>query len=185
MPALIAPLVGFSLGVLFSWAAANELARSAAPLWSTRSLALVVLFAFVIFGPYCGYFLTFATDWSLTYLVDGHRVPSALLLLAVLADIGAVILGFSLGAVRSRQRKFISLLPLGSVPLALAAVLIAVFARRLAVAGTYAQVARGLGAPPLAGSPVGYAVLWFNVCLIAAVAFTLRELKIAGAQARG
>src|SRR4029078_4965053 len=81
MPALLAPLVGFSLGVLFSWAAAEELARSGGPLGGARSFSIVVLFSLLIYGPFSGYFLTYATDWSLAYLVDGRRVPSALLLI--------------------------------------------------------------------------------------------------------
>jgi hypothetical protein len=184
MPALLAPLVGFSLGVLFSWAAAEELARSAGPLAGGRSFAIVVLFAFLIFGPFAGYFLTFTTDWSLAYLVDGRRVPSALLLIAVIGDIAAVPVGFAVGATWARQRRFVSLLPLGTVPLALCAVFVAVLSRRLGVTGTYAQVTRGLGAAPLAGSPVGYAVLWFNVCLLAGVTWTVRELRAIGASQR-
>jgi len=95
VPAYVAPFVGFSIGVLFSWAAGEELTRASGPLGSTRSLMIVVLFAFLIFGPMAGYFLAYATDWSLAYLVDGRHVPSALMLVGVLLDVAVVLLGFA------------------------------------------------------------------------------------------
>jgi hypothetical protein len=67
---------------------------------------------------------------------------------------------------------------MGVVPLALAAVVVGVLARRLALYGTYAQVQRGGSADPLPGSPVGYAVLWFLLCLLAGIAWTTRELRL-------
>ena len=184
MPAYLAPLVGFSIGVLFAWAASEELTRAPALLGSVRSLALVLLFAFVNYGPMAGYFLAYATDWSLAYLVDGRHLPSALLLVGVMADVAAVPVGFAVAAVLVRQRRLVALWPLGTVPLALAAVAVAILGRRLALHGSYAQVARGAGVDPLPGSPVGYAVLWFQLCLLAGVAWTTRELRLLSLAAR-
>ena len=183
MPAALAPLVGFALGVVFAWAAGAELARTPVSLVSTRPLAIVVLFAFLVFGPFAGYFVTYVTDWSLAYAVDGRRVPSALLLLFVLVDIASVPAGFAVGAVRAREHRLFSLWPLATVPLALAAVAVAVFSRKLAVYGTYAQITRSFGVVPLAGSQAGWAILWFFACLACAVAWTIRELR-AGAVRR-
>ena len=178
MPAFIAPLVGFSIGILFSWAAGEELTRASGALGSTRSLAVVVLFSFLIYGPMAGYFLAYATDWSLAYLFDGRHLPSAMMLVGMLLDIAVVPVGFAVGASQVRQRKLMALLPMGVVPLALAAVVVGVLARRLALYGTYAQVQRGGSADPLPGSPVGYAVLWFLLCLLAGIAWTTRELRL-------
>lgn len=178
MPAYIVPLVGFSIGVLFSWAAGEELTRAAGSLGSTRSLAVVVLFSFLIFGPMSGYFLAYATDWSLAYLLDGRHLPSAVMLVAVLLNIAVVPLGFAAGAAQVRRRRLMALLPMGAVPLAVAAVVVGVLARRLSFYGTYAQVHRGGSADPLPGSPVGQAVLWFLLCLLAGVAWTTRELRL-------
>lgn len=184
MPAPVAPLVGFSLGVLFAWAAADELARSSGPLGATRSLPVVTLFALLVYGPFVGYFLTYATDWSLAYLIDGRRVPSALLLLAFVVDMASVLAGFAAGASAARGRRMVSLLPMGLVPMALGALFVGVLSRRLALYGTYNQVTRALGAAPLAGSPLGVAVLWFHVCLLAGTSWTLRELRAIGASYR-
>ena len=177
MPAALAPLVGFVLGVVFAWAAGAELSRTPVSLVATRALAIVVLFAFLVYGPFAGYFVTYATDWSLAYLVDGRRVPSALLLVIVLVDIASVPAGFAVGATRAREHRLFSLLPLATVPLAIAAVAVAVFSRRLAVFGTYAQITRSFGAVPLAGSAAGWAILWFFACLAFASAWTIRELR--------
>jgi hypothetical protein len=184
MPAPVAPLLGFALGVLFSWAASEELARGSGTLLGQRSLAIVVLFSFLVFGPAAGYFLTFSTDWSFAYYVDGRRIPSAVELLAVLFDIVTVPAGFAVGATQARQRRLVPLLPLGTVPMALAVIFIGLFSRRLGLHGSHGQVARGLGATPLAGSPTGQAVLWLNLCLLAGVSWTLRELRQLSAEYR-
>ena len=184
MPALISPLVGFAFGVLFARAADEELARSTGTPWGTRSLAMVVLFAFLNFGPASGYFLTYATDWSFAYLVDARHLPSALLLLFWLVDIASVPCGFLLAAPRARQRRLSALLPLGVAPLTAALLFVGVFSRRLSLYGSYAQVTRTAGAAPLSGSPTGYAVLWLNFCLVAAAAWTVRELYAPSAPPR-
>lgn len=178
MPAYIAPLVGFAIGILFSWAAGEELTRASGALGSTRSFAVVVLFSFLNYGPMSGYFLAYATDWSLAYLFDGRHLPSAIMLVGVLLNIAVVPLGFAVGAAQVRQRKLMALLPMGVVPLAASAVVVGALARRLALYGTYAQVHRGGSADPLPGSPVGYAVLWFSLCLLAGIAWTTRELRL-------
>lgn len=184
MPAFLAPLVGFSIGILFSWAAGEELTRTPGSLGSTRSLLLVVLFGFLIYGPLAGYFLAYATDWSVAYLFDGRRLPSALMLLGMVLNIAIVPAGFAVGASQVRQRKLVALLPLAAVPLAVGALGVALLARRLSLYGTYAQVDRGGSAAPLPGSPVGYAVLWFLLCLLAGVAWTTRELRLLSLAAR-
>lgn len=176
--------MGFSIGVLFSWAAGEELTRASGPLGATRSWILVVLFACLIYGPMAGYFLAYATDWSVAYLVDGRHIPSAVMLVGTLIDVGAVPLGFAAGASLVRRRRLMSLLPLGMVPMAVATVIVGALSHRLAQYGTYAQVNRGGSAAPLPGSPVGQAVLWFLLCLLAGVAWTTRELRLLSLAAR-
>jgi hypothetical protein len=184
MPALFAPFFGFSLGVFFSWASADELARGLGPLIIARPFVLVLFFTLLGFVPALGYFLTFATDWSVAYLVDTRRVPSALLLVAALGAGASVLAGFALGARQVRARRPVSLLPLMTVPLAVAAVLVGVFARNLALFGSYEQITRHLGAEPIAGSSLGYSILWIDACLLASALLTARELR-RGAGRRG
>lgn len=177
MPILIAPLVGFALGVIFAWAATDELAREAGPLIGSRALSLVVLFAFLTFGPAVGYFATYETEWSLFYLVDARHVPSSALLVSVLLDIGAVLLGFTVGAGPARRRRFVPLLPLTMVPLAVGAVVAAVFAPRLSTYGTRADVVRGFAHTSVVGTAIGWAIFFFGACTIIGTAWTVRELR--------
>ena len=94
MPAPIAPLIGFALGVAFAWWAREELARSQASAGvGSRSLVIVTLFATVVFAPIGAYFLAFEADWSYAIFVDTGRIPSALQLALVLLDAASVPVG--------------------------------------------------------------------------------------------
>lgn len=187
MPVLPAPLFGFSLGVLFAWVARDELARVSSARFGARALPIVTLFACLVFVPACGYFVTFATDWSFAYLIDGRRVPSAVLLLLVLLDGASVIAGFASASESARQRKLGPVLRLGLLPIAAALAIVAALLRRLSLYGTFSQVGRAISVPSITGSPVGYAVLWFGACVLLGAAWTVRELAAPqrGARLRG
>ena len=146
-------------------------------MWTARSFVIALLYAFLLYGPVAGYFVSFETDWAFAYLIDAAHASPALVVASVLLDMIAVIVGFAVGARPARKRQMFALLPLVTVPNAIGAVLVAVLARRLAVHGTTAEYRRDFGLESFAGSPAAYAVLFFGACLLLGTTFTMRELR--------
>lgn len=177
VPAMLAPLLGLSLGALFALFGSDELARTHGPPTATRAAAVVTLFGLLVFGPFAGYFVVQATDWSLAYLVDARQVPSALLLLLVLLDVATVPLGFVAASRAARGRQAIAVLPLVLVPLALGVVGAALLASRLSVLGSAVEVRRGLPRGAFAGSSLAQATRWLWICLAAGVVWTAIDLR--------
>jgi hypothetical protein len=141
-----------------------------------RPMMVVALFAMLVFAPVSGYFLFFASDWACAYLLDTQRIPSAIALLCVVADGGAVLLGFGLARTRVRERDALGALMLAAVPAGAALLgFLALFAR-LRVHATYRQFHGDFGAEPLAGGPLGYAVLWMDLLLVAGMVIAARAL---------
>jgi hypothetical protein len=176
VPAPVAPLVGFSLGVAFAWAAADELGR-AGGFSISRSLVVVTLFSLLVFAPVSAYFLAFAPDWAYAYLVDSQRLPSAVDLGLVLVDAASVPAGFALAARLASSHRFGQIVQLAAVPALLVAVFLLVSLPRLAVHGSFAQYHGDFGVRSVAGSPLGHALLWMTAVLLAAVAWTVRALR--------
>lgn len=182
MPAPIAPFLGWVVGLTFAWAASEPSARSsAAP--TGKTLLVVILFSLLVYAPICSYFLAFAPDWSYAYLIDSERLPSAVDLGLVLVNAASVPVGFLLGARHIKGRALNSLTRLAFVPSVLTLLFLAVTIKRLGVEASYAQYHGDFGIQPLAGSPLGYAVLWMLAVLTGAVAWTSHCLrKLAGEQ---
>jgi len=178
MPAPLAPFIGFVLGIAFAWWAREELARSqAAAGIGSRSLVLVTLFATVVFAPIGAYFLAFEADWSYAYFIDTRRIPSALQLALVLLDAASVPVGFVVAASFARARKLVPLLTLAAPPAVLVLVSIAFTAGRLGIQGSYAQFHGDFGTRPIAGSSLGYALLWMDALLVLGVVWTTRQVQ--------
>ncbi len=172
----IAPLVGSILGLFFAWVTRAPNARSSVGIPS-RSLLVVILFSLLVFAPVCSYFLAFAPDWSYAYLVDSEHLPSTVDLGLVLLNVTAVPAGFLIGWHQARARSKNAVARLGFV-LALGALLfVALTIRRLGVDASYAQYHGDFGTRPLAGSPLGYAILWMNFVLVGATAWTAHCLR--------
>ncbi len=174
---MLAPLLGLALGALFALFASDELARTHGPPTGTRAAAVVTLFSLLVFGPFAGYFVVQATDWSLAYLVDSRQVPSALLLLLVLLDVATVPLGFVLASSAARGRQPVAVLPLVLVPMALGVVVAGLLAHRLSSLGSTVEVRRGLPRGAFAGSSLAQATSWLWLCLAAGVVWTAGDLR--------
>jgi hypothetical protein len=164
VPALVGPIVGFSLGVVLAWLCRGEAAREDDAVGSAR-VVVAGLFAVLVFAPACAYFVIFAGDWALFYLADSRSVPSALLLVLVVVDALAVVSGFWAGYQAARRRASSLLLALGVGPAAAAAAVLLAFLPRLRVDGTFNQVSARFGTRPAAGGPLGYAVLWMGAMI--------------------
>ena len=177
MPAPLAPFIGFALGVAFAWWAREELARSQSVAGiGSRSLVIVTLFATVVFAPIGAYFLAFEADWSYAYFIDTRRIPSALQLALVLVDAASVPIGFVVAASYARARKLMPVLTLGTSPAIFVLACIALTAGRLGIQASYAQFHGDFGTRPIAGSSLGYALLWMDALLIMGVVWTTRQV---------
>jgi hypothetical protein len=185
MPAPLAPLVGFALGVVFAWWAREELARSQLSAGiGSRSLVIVSLFATLVFAPIGSYFLAFEADWSYAYFIDTRRIPSALQLALALLDAASVPVGFVVAASYARARKLVAVLTLGTPPVLLGLIGIAAFAGRLSIQASYAQFHGDFGTRPVAGSPLGYALLWMDSLLVVASIWTIHQVQRLTVRAR-
>ncbi|HVK70903.1 MAG TPA: hypothetical protein VM694_40890 [Polyangium sp.] len=185
MPAPLAPFFGFALGVLLAWLARFEDShdeRPGASSWDRPTLA-VALYALLVYAPVSAYFAVFAADWSFAYLVDGRAIPSALQLLLVLLDAAAPVLGFLAGRRSLAHRSLAALAWLAALPLAVATIPLVALHARFGIDATYDQVQSDFGTRPLPGSPLGYAVLWMDVILVAGAVFTARTLSTIDASA--
>jgi hypothetical protein len=175
VPALVGPFVGFALGVLLAWLCQAEAPREDERAFRARA-QVVTLFAGLVFAPACAYFLIFAGDWSLSYLVDSRAVPSAVSLLLVVLDAALVVAGFTAGYRAARQRAQRVLLGLSIVPAAMALTLVLGLFSRLRVEGTFHQVSARFGTQPVAGGPLGYAILWMDAMIVAGAVIAARAL---------
>ncbi len=172
MPALVGPLLAFLLGVALAWLGREH---DDERVLSPRT-AIVALFASLVFAPVAAYFLIFSGDWASFYLVDSRAVPSALTLCLVLLDAALVPLGFLAGRRAAHRRAERVLIALGVTPGLLIVGFLFAFFPRLRVDGTYHQVKSAFGTEPVAGGPLGYAILWMNGLLIAGFVLTARAL---------
>jgi hypothetical protein len=175
VPALVAPIVGFALGVVLAGLCRAEAPRDGDGTGRAR-LRVVALFAALVYAPACAYFIVFAGDWSLFYLDDSRTIPSALWLLLVILDGVAVAGGFWAGYRSARRRADRALLALVAVPAALALAGTLPFLARLRVDGTFHQVSARFGTRPVAGGPLGYAILWMGAMIAAGMVIAARAL---------
>ena len=178
MPALAAPFVGLLLGAFFAWVAADELSRDASI--SARTLTVVSLFGLLVYAPVAGYFLAFAPDWSYAYWIDSQRLPGSVDTAWVLLDAASVPLGFARTARHVRAKRTGPLLRLLAVPALVASALVLSTLPRLGVQASYVQFHGDFGTRPVAGSPLGYALLGMTLILLAGAAITVIWLRLSG-----
>ncbi|MBI5537480.1 MAG: hypothetical protein HY898_32455 [Deltaproteobacteria bacterium] len=184
MPAFIAPLLGFVLGIAFAWAAADEIASDPTSVLGSRALVVAALFSVLVFAPAAGYFVAFDGDWAFAYLVNTQRLPSAVVLALVLVDASSVPIGFVLAAPHARRRRLAPVLTLAAIPVGIALLCTLIFSRRLGIAATWSQYHGDFGTRSVAGTPLGYALIWMDGVLALAVALTMRELRLMSAKVR-
>jgi hypothetical protein len=176
VPLLLAPLVGFVIGVALAWAAGPELGRDDGPLVASRPFAIAAAFALLVYTPIVGYFVAFHGDWSYAYAIASRRIPSAVDLGLVLASGGTVVLGLAVAVPQVRKRRMGALITLLVAPSTVALAALALVARRLAVNATYAQFHRDFGGEPIAESALGRGVLVMGILLALGIAWCVRAI---------
>ena len=175
VPTPAAPFLGFLLGSMFAWVGADELARSGT--LQARTLIVVASFGLLVYAPIAGYFLAFAPGWSYGYLVDSQRLPGAVDTAWVLLDAASVPLGFARTARHVRSRRTGPMMRLMAVPALIAAGLVLAALPRLGVHATYSQFHGDFGTRPVAGSPLGYALLAMALVLLGGIGITVAWLR--------
>jgi len=164
------------LGLTFARATHGELANTNSSVMSTSAFAVVASFALLVFAPIIGISVALAPDWACAYLFDSQRFPAAFETFCVIAAALSVPLGFIWGAAASARRRWNILtrrIALVSIALVTTG---AALLPRLAVQATYAQFHGDFGVRPIAGSDLGYALLWMITVLGIAVTWTIVSL---------
>jgi hypothetical protein len=165
MPLLATLAFNFVLGAAAARAAARELRASPRAVLYARAFRAVALHEALVAMPVATFVLVRFPDWTLSYTVDGAKVPSAIVL-GLVALHGALALGgFALGAglLREHRARWIPLLAGGGLALVLLGALAA--HARLAVMATYLQYRSGFGARPIwhtsaLGTLTALALVW-------------------------
>jgi hypothetical protein len=176
MPAPLGPLLGVALGAFFAWMS-GESSQRGKDAFALTSLALVSVFALLVFTPMAAYFIAFEPDWAYAYLLDGSRRLGALHSVVLLADVASVPFGFFLGLRSTKGPRLAVLTRLVGAPLLLASLYLIILLPRLGVQATYAQFHGDFGTRPVAGGPLGYALIWFGLVLAGSTAWTIHALR--------
>jgi hypothetical protein len=173
---LPAPVLGFTLGVLFAWMARHEIARAAPTALASRSLSIVALYAVLVFGPACAYFLVLEPDWAGAYLFDAGRRARLVSVAGTLLALVSVPLGFLVAAPAARAQRTVSVLRLGAVAaLSTLALTLALFPR-LSVRATYAEFHGDFGTEPVAHTTLGWGLFWVFLVVAGATAYVASVL---------
>lgn len=173
---MLAPLVGYLIGSLLAWAAYGS--DTDRPTVQSQGFLMAALLGVGLYGPVNAYFLAFYPDWTFGYQLAPGEKTLAFSMGLVLLDAASIpgstwLSGWFSRHERSRQ---------GAVKLALPAVLVAIVMffvslPRLGVSTTLAGFEGNFGVRPVAGTDLGYALLWMGLVLAAAIAWTVRVLQ--------
>lgn len=169
MPALTLLLLGVALGALFAWSAAEELQHRQS-LSESNATAIVFAFSLLAYAPSTSYLLSYNTDWSVGYWFDTIHLPNVTFALVALALASAPVLGYWLAAPASSDRAAGQALALGGASVLLVLLNTLIGLRRLMLTGSFRQFQDDYGLQSLAGSSLGYTLLW-TMLVLAVLAF--------------
>ena len=177
MPLVALWLINTAVGLVTALVAARELRSSPRALVGLKSFAALVAHACLVVMPASLYLLVRHTDWMLSYAVHGSRVPSALALVATLAQGAGMVGGFALGARWLREHRGGWASRVAGV-LALVALVGALILReRVGAVGTTVQFRGGFGLAPFASSRALASVALVVVAQAAAYAHMAWSLR--------
>lgn len=174
MPAPTGPLLGLLLGALFARARSEDKRRERSGL---EPLALVTLFSLCIFAPTAAYYMALEPYWSYAYFIESAPRISALNAVVLLADVASVPVGFALVNRTRGAQTLPTLTRIVGLPLLGICLFLVVFFQRLSVQATYSQFHGDFGTRPVAGSPLGHALIWTTLILVASISWTAVALR--------
>lgn len=184
MPLVAVLVSGFLLGMVFAWSAADEQKRTRSPLQSEAAW-VVLAFGIVVFGPSAGTLVAFHGDWSLSFWWPAAALPAPALAFCVLCCALAPLVGFGFGVAMLRRRKPLILLYVGGAALLGCAGASLFILPRLLVEASYVEFhssfgsgfGAGFGARPIAGSTLGYSLLWIGALVSGVSLWTAHALR--------
>ena len=177
MPLPFAFPVGLVLGMTLAWMARAELARSEVPLVLARPFLVALGLGGIVFAPVVGYFAALHGDWSYLYLVRWSRVPSAVDVVLVALAALQVPLGFAIATPWAIAKRGTRVLQVNAAVAAVVVIAAAIFAQRLSVSASYAQVHGGFGGTAIGRSPLGRGILLSWGALAVAYAWSAHVLR--------
>ncbi|MEZ4224130.1 MAG: hypothetical protein R3B13_24490 [Polyangiaceae bacterium] len=148
-----------------------------ASLTESRDVVLAACFGAVVLGPAAAFLLALAPDWCLAYRVDYRRIPSFFPALDALATAAAPALGVLLARTLSWTKRPRLVWQLLFLIAGLSAATLVIGAGRLGHVATHTQFHDDFGVRPVAGSPLGYALLWLAGVVAAGIAITARGIR--------
>lgn len=152
MPLFAATLTHTALGLLAAWLASPELRGSPRAVWALRGFVALAAWAALVVTPWVFFLLARYTDWMLSYVADGTRVPSALSLVAALGNGAAALAGFALGARMVRDHQPRRPLYVAGALVAVGALGCLILRERVWMVGTAVQFRGGFGLRALGAS---------------------------------
>lgn len=170
--------LAFALGVGASIGARRELRVQPRPALLSRGFAAFMLFVTFVLVPVSVYFYAFHGDWSVLYLVDTRRIPSAIALFVFMLQAAVAAMGFATGASFVRGQRDWVAGSIAGVAAGLAVVVVLMARKRLSVIGTYAQFQGGFGLSAYAPGPVLTGSIVMGVLLAAGFVYLLVRLLL-------
>lgn len=177
MAVLIAPWLGLLFGLGFAWFARDDLSHSERGPLASPALLLTSAFGLLILGPATGYFLAYAPDWSVAYLVDSQRLPPAIEMMALLLTTASPTIGFVLAARPASRRDGAALLRWAILLLVLLTAIAVSLSRRFATEASFAQYHGSFATRSIAGGSLGISLLWMNAVILASAVWVIRQLR--------
>jgi hypothetical protein len=178
LPTLI--FVAFGCGIAAAMAARIELRMSIRPVLLTNSFTVFLIFLILVLVPTSVYFYVFHGDWFLLYLINVHRIPSALALIVFIFEASFGVLGFAIGAMLARGQQHTVATVLIALSIIASIAVIFVCPDRLAVVGNYAQYHGDFGLVAYRSSSVIKGSITMGIGLIAGIAFLVASLSYRG-----
>jgi hypothetical protein len=167
MPALALPVLSASIGLVLAWSArASRRGSTAQATW------LVVSYALVVHAPSVATLMVLNPDWTFAYLIPPGRWQTASILGSSLVAAAGVPLGYLLGSRRGARP-----LPWAFACLALATAGTFALLERVGKDASYIEYHNDFGVASLAGSALGYTLIWALFVVGSALLFTHTALR--------
>jgi hypothetical protein len=177
MPLIIFTLLNFAVGVAASLWSSRELRASPRAIVSLSGFAAVAAHGALVAVPAMFYLLMRHTDWMVSYVIHGGRVPSAVWLMVAGVQCVVALTGFALGAREVRDHHHRRPVVLLSIVGALVMAVFFVGRGRIGVVGNVAQFRGGFGMVPFWASRVSSSVMVIAVAQGAALVHLARTLR--------